>query len=178
MASSSKKALLIIDMQHGLFFAPQQPYAAEATLANINLLITRAREMKAAIFAARHTGPEGSPLAESSPLTQLIPQLAIDPTQDGVFVKRYPNCFRGTTLLASLQLAGIEELVVCGMKTEYCVDTTCRAAADLGFRVVLIGDAHTTTDNGHISAQQIIAHHNQTLSGPFVQLNTAAEYQF
>lgn len=178
MASPSKKALLIIDMQHGLFFAPQQPYAAEATLDNINLLITHAREMDAGIFAARHTGPEGSPLAESSPLTQLIPQLAIDPAQDGVFVKRYPNCFRGTTLLASLQLAGIEELVICGMKTEYCVDTTCRAAADLGFRVVLIGDAHTTTDNGQIIAQQIIAHHNQTLSGPFVQLVTAAEYQF
>ncbi|KGT91234.1 cysteine hydrolase family protein [Enterobacter cancerogenus] len=175
MPSSSKKALLIIDMQHGLFFAPQQPFAAETLLNNINTLIARARDAKAPIFAARHTGPEGTPLAESSPLTQLIPQLAIDAELDGVFVKRYPNCFRGTTLLASLQLAGIEELVICGMKTEYCVDTTCRAAADLGFRVVLISDAHSTTDNGQMSASQIIAHHNQTISGPFAQLAATAD---
>lgn len=178
MPSPGKKALLIVDMQHGLFFAPQPPFAADTLLANINTLITRARDSKAPIFAARHTGPEGSPLAESSPLTQLIPQLAIDAELDGVFVKRYPNCFRGSTLLASLQLAGVEELVICGMKTEYCVDTTCRAAADLGFHVTLLSDAHSTTDNGQISASQIIAHHNQTLSGPFVQLATTADVEF
>lgn len=178
MPSPGNKALLIVDMQHGLFYAPQRPFGAEKLLANINILISRARDRKVPIFAARHTGPEGSPLAESSPLTELIPQLAIDAESDDVFVKRYPNCFRDTTLLASLQQAGIEELVVCGMKTEYCVDTTCRAAADLGLRVVLISDAHSTADNGQISATQIIAHHNHTLSGPFVQLMTAAEYHF
>lgn len=178
MPSPGKKALLIVDMQHGLFYAPQQPFGAEKLLANINILISRARDKKAPIFAARHTGPEGSPLAESSPLTQLIPQLAIDAESDDVFVKRYPNCLRDTMLLASLQQAGIEELVICGMKTEYCVDTTCRAAADLGFQVTLISDAHSTTDNGLISASQIIAHHNQTLSGPFVQLATTADTEF
>ncbi|ORM65475.1 cysteine hydrolase [Pantoea rodasii] len=178
MQSPGKKALLIIDMQHGLFFAPQQPFAAEITLANVNILIEHARGKNIPIFAARHTGPEGSPFAENSPLTQLIPQMAINAERDAMFVKRYPNCFRDTTLLASLQQAGIEELVIVGMKTEFCVDTTCRAAADLGFRVTLISDAHTTVDNGQISAQQIIAHHNQTLAGPFVQLATAADYPF
>jgi nicotinamidase-related amidase len=58
------------------------------------------------------------------------------------------------------------------------VDTTCRAAADLGFRVVLIEDGHTSVDNGVLSAEQIIAHHNQTLAGPFVQLVSSAAYAF
>jgi uncharacterized membrane protein len=56
------------------------------------------------------------------------------------------------------------------MKTEFCVDTTCRAAPEHGFRTVLISDAHTTMDNKYLSASEIIAHHNVTLAGPFVTL--------
>ncbi len=177
MPSASPKALLIIDMQHGLLRGPHVPFAADAVLSNINQLIARARSAQAPIYAARHVGPEDSPFAAHSPLTQLVAELAIAPA-DVVFEKRYPNCFRDTQLLTALQAAGIKELVLVGMKTEFCVDTTCRAAADLGFRVVLIQDAHTSVDNGLLTAEQIIAHHNQTLAGPFVQLAETATYAF
>lgn len=69
-------------------------------------------------------------------------------------------------------------LVIVGMKTEYCVDTTCRAAADLGFEVVLVSDAHSTTDSAVLNATQIIAHHNATLAGPFVKLMTTKDVTF
>ncbi|MCW6030008.1 cysteine hydrolase family protein [Pantoea sp. JK] len=172
------KALLVIDMQNGLFHATPAPYAAESVLANINQLIALAHQAHAPVFFARHTGPDGSPFAESGPLTQLIPELQMDASHDRVFVKRYPNCFRDTELLSALKSADIQELVIVGMKSEYCVDTTCRAAADLGFRVVLIEDGHTSVDNGVLSAEQIIAHHNQTLAGPFVQRVSSAAYAF
>lgn len=178
MQPSQHKALLVIDMQNGLFHASPAPFAAESVLANIKQLIALANQAHAPIFFARHTGPDGSPLAESSPLTQLIPELQMNASHDRVFVKRYPNCFRDTELLAALKSADIQELVIVGMKSEYCVDTTCRAAADLGFRVVLIEDGHTSVDNGVLSAEQIIAHHNQTLAGPFVQLVSSAAYDF
>jgi len=64
------------------------------------------------------------------------------------------------------------------MKTEFCVDTTCRAASALGWRTVLISDAHSTMDNERLSAPDIIGHHNITLAGPFVSLSTAAEWHF
>ncbi|MGK3135382.1 cysteine hydrolase family protein [Pantoea trifolii] len=172
------KALLVIDMQNGLFHATPAPFAAESVLANINQLIALAHQAHAPVFFARHTGPDGSPFAESGPLTQLIPELQMDAAHDQVFVKRYPNCFRDTELLSALKSADIQELVIVGMKSEYCVDTTCRAAADLGFRVVLIEDGHTSVDNGVLSAEQIIAHHNQTLAGPFLQLVSSAAYAF
>lgn len=178
MQPSQHKALLVIDMQNGLFHASPAPFAAESVLANIKQLIALANQAHAPIFFARHTGPDGSPLAESSPLTQLIPELQMNASHDRVFVKRYPNCFRDTELLSALKSADIQELVIVGMKSEYCVDTTCRAAADLGFRVVLIEDGHTSVDNGVLSAEQIIAHHNQTLAGPFVQLVSSAAYDF
>ena len=61
------------------------------------------------------------------------------------------------------------------MQTEYCVDTSCRAAADLGYKVVLVRDGHSTFDNGVLTAEKIVAHHNRTLGGGgFVELKDAA----
>jgi nicotinamidase-related amidase len=98
--------------------------------------------------------------------------------QDVVFTKRYPSCFRNTELQHELNQRGIKQLVIAGMKTEFCVDTTCRVAPDLGFRTVLISDAHTTMDNEHLFASDIISHHNSTLTGPFVALSTASNWHF
>lgn len=110
-------------------------------------------------------------------MTQLIPELDVK-EQDVVFTKRHPSCFRDTELLRELNQRGIKQLVIAGMKTEFCVDTTCRAAPELGFRTILISDAHTTMDNAHLPATDIIAHHNSTLAGPFVMLSTAGDWHF
>ncbi|CAI8692682.1 cysteine hydrolase [Burkholderia pyrrocinia] len=171
-APSPKRALLVVDMQVGLFHGLDRPHDGDRVLANINRLIGRAHEAGAPVFAVRHTGPAGSPIAPGSPLTALLPELAIDPARDTVFDKTRPSCFAGTRLAEWLRAANIGELVVTGMKTQYCVDTTCRAAADLGFRAVLVADAHTCMDTPALSAERIVAHHNATLDGPFAMLTT------
>lgn len=174
----SENALLIIDLQQGLFYGPTSPYFSDAVLLNIQLLIEKARQAEVPVFFARHTGPNNSPFSEQSPLTQLIPELNVNAEQDVVFIKKYPNCFRDTELQLQLIQRGVKQLVIAGMKTEFCVDTTCRAAPELGFRTVLISDAHTTMDNEYLSASEIINHHNVTLAGPFVTLATAAGWCF
>ena len=60
--------------------------------------------------------------------------------------KHYPNSFRETNLLEMLKGWETERLVVCGMMTHMCVDATVRAAADLGFQVLLAEDACATRD--------------------------------
>jgi nicotinamidase-related amidase len=60
--------------------------------------------------------------------------------------KHYPNSFRETNLLEMLKGWGVERVVVCGMMTHMCVDATVRAAADLGFQVLLAEDACATRD--------------------------------
>ena len=177
-ASAGRSALLIIDMQVGMFNGPQKPYEGQRVLATINTLIAKAREAGAPIFAVRHTGPLGSPLEPGSALSQLLPELAVDAVADTVFDKARPSCFAGTGLAGWLTDAGVAELIIVGMKTEYCVDTTCRAAAELGFRPVLVADGHTCMDTPVLPAQAIIAHHNRTLSGPFVKLVSAADCLF
>ncbi len=178
MPHPQRRALLIIDMQVGLFHGPDTPYEGAQILANINLLIAKAHKAGAPVFAVQHTGPAGSPIEPGSPLTRLIPELNIDESRDTVFAKTRPNCFVGTPLADALREAHIEGLVIVGMKTEFCVDTTCRAAADLGFNPELITDAHTTMDTPVLSAQAIIAHHNRTLNGPFATLISTEECVF
>jgi nicotinamidase-related amidase len=177
-SQSPRRALLVIDMQRGMFGGPERPHDGPRILANINLLVRKAREAHAPIFAARHTGPPGSPIEPGSPLTQLLPDLLVDEHRDTVFDKARPNCFLGTPLAGWLAEARIEELVIAGMKTQYCVDSTCRAAADLGLRPVLIADAHTCMDTPALGAAAIVAHHNATLDGAYVRLSETALFGF
>ncbi|WP_027818149.1 cysteine hydrolase family protein [Paraburkholderia bannensis] len=177
-SAPSRRALLIVDMQVGLFNGNPPPYEGARVLANINTLIARAREAGAPVFAVRHTGPAGSPLAPDSELTKLVSGLDVDAARDSVFMKTRPNCFVGTDLAQRLADAGVSELAIVGMKTEYCVDSTCRAVLDLGLRAVLIEDAHTTMNTPGLDARDIIAHHNRTLNGPFVTLARTGDFVF
>ena len=61
-----------------------------------------------------------------------------------LIVKRYPNSFLETELDAYLKSLGVEKLIVCGMMTHMCVDTTVRAAMDYGYEVVVAADACAT----------------------------------
>lgn len=63
-----------------------------------------------------------------------------------IVYKHFPNSFRETNLLDLLNEWGIERVVVAGMMTHMCVDATVRAAADLGFQVLIAEDACATRD--------------------------------
>lgn len=63
-----------------------------------------------------------------------------------IVYKHYPNAFRGTKLLEMLKEWNVERVVICGMMTHMCVDATVRAAADLGFQVIIAEDACATRD--------------------------------
>ena len=175
---AKRSALLIIDMQVGAFTGPEPLWEGARVLATINGLIERARNAGAPVFAVRHTGPAGSLLAPGSPAVQLVAGLDVDAGRDHVFDKTRPSCFQGTNLGSELERLGIDELVIAGIKTQYCIDTTCRAAAERGLAVVLVEDGHTCTDTPLLDARRIVAHHNATLRGPFARVVPAAEVRF
>jgi nicotinamidase-related amidase len=170
-------ALLILDMQVGLFHGPDKPWAGEALLDRLNALLTKARSAGAPIFLARHVGPPGSPIEPGSPLVQLLPELRLT-GDEVIFEKNRPNAFAMTDLVEQLKARGAEGVVIAGMKTQYCVDSTCRAARDLDFDAVLIADGHTCADTPDVKAPVIIAHHNATLAGPFCRVVRAEDWHF
>nr|WP_314533650.1 cysteine hydrolase family protein [uncultured Pseudomonas sp.] len=170
-------ALLILDMQVGLFHGPEKPWAGEALLNTLNSLLNKARRAGAPIFLARHEGPPGSPIEPGSPLTQLVQELLLQ-GDELIFKKSRPNAFAMTDLADRLKACGSQGVVIAGMKTQYCVDSTCRAARDLGFDAVLIADGHTCTDTPALKAESIVAHHNATLAGPFCRVVHAEDWHF
>jgi nicotinamidase-related amidase len=170
-------ALLILDVQVGLVHGPEKPWRCAELLDAINALMDKARHAGAPIFIARHIGPPGSPIEAGSPLTEVARELNLSGAEV-VFEKRRPNAFAMTDLASALRACGATGVVIAGMKTQYCVDSTCRAARDLGFDAVLIADAHTCSDTPLMKAEAIVAHHNATLNGPFCQVVHAGSWCF
>jgi nicotinamidase-related amidase len=83
---------------------------------------------------------------------------------DVLMRKKATDSFHQTELQALLQKRGIKDLIICGLQSEFCVDTTTRRALALGYPVVLVADGHSTLNNGVLSVAQISAHHNETLA--------------
>ncbi|MFP6645312.1 MAG: isochorismatase family protein [Candidatus Latescibacterota bacterium] len=67
-----------------------------------------------------------------------------------------------------------ERLVICGLPSEYCVDTTTRRAFSLGYDITLVADGHSTCA-GSLTAAQKIAHHNEVLGGWFARVVPASQ---
>ncbi len=170
-------ALMIIDVQLGMFDESDPVYKGSELLATLGTLIGQARASGVPVIYIQHDGGENHPLRPDKPGWPIHP--AVAPTQGDVVVrKRHPDSFQETTLQHELETRGIKRLIVAGIQTEYCVDTTCRRAYSLGYDVTLVQDAHSTWDTQHLRAPQIIAHHNQTRGGWFATLKAADEVQF
>lgn len=156
-------ALLVLDMQVGLVHGPQKPWRCEALLETVNALMDKARDAGAPIFLARHIGPVGSAIEPGSPLTMVVSELKLLGGET-VFDKRRPSAFAMTDLADNLRACGATGVVITGLKTQYCVDSTCRAARDLGFDAVLVADGHSCSDTSVMSAWDIVAHTMQRLT--------------
>lgn len=174
-------ALVVIDVQQGLCEGKYAAFEASALIARINALAQRARTEKVPVIWVHHEEAEGL-LQHGAPGWQLARGLETR-TDDILVRKTTSDAFLRTGLERLMNTHGVEQLVVCGVQTEYCVDTTIRRALGLGYPVTLVSDAHSTMDNGQLSATQIIAHHNLTLSrmdsfGPRVELVPAAQVSF
>ena len=157
-----KYAVLVIDVQQGLCEGPDAAFDCEGTIARINTVTHHAREAGAPVIFIQHESESGN-LRYGSDMWQLAQGLETQST-DFFVRKTTPDAFRRTELEPLLEDLQAQGLVICGMHTEFCVDTTTRSALSMGFPVILVSDAHTSAENGVLSPQQIIAHHNVTLT--------------
>jgi nicotinamidase-related amidase len=160
---SGNTALVIIDVQVGIIDG-FRAYRGREVLEQINNLLAKARGAKIPVIYVQHDGEAGHPLEVGSDGWQIHP--AIKPRDEDLIIrKRASDSFFETNLQRELEARGIENLIVAGCMTEYCVDTTSRRAISVGYDVTLVSDAHTTIDNKLLTAAQIIAHHNSLLDG-------------
>ena len=154
-----KSALLIIDMQTALVTGA---YDEAKVLRAINSVIHNARRAGSPIIFIQHNHQNFEPLRKGNEGWKIHPALAPEPG-DLLIEKEASDAFYRTKLEEELRRLDITTVVVCGMQTEYCVDATCRAALSRDFDVELISDGHTTGPS-HLSAPEIIDHHNTVLA--------------
>lgn len=156
-----KSAVLVIDVQSGLFDGRPRPFEHDLVIQRINDITNRARASKAPVIFIQHELPTGF-LEYGSAGWELQSALTAEDA-DLKVRKTTPDSFLRTNLEKTLKSLGAINLIICGYASEFCVDTTTRRAAALGYTVQLVSDAHTTHDKVHASAEKIRDHHNATL---------------
>ncbi len=158
-----KTALLVIDIQKDYFPSGKMPLENPETAAkNAYTLLQCFREHGGLHVHIQHvsTRPGATFLLPGDRGTD-IHDLAAHFEGEPLVQKHYPNAFRETHLLDLLRGWGVERVIICGMMTHLCVDATARAAADLGFKVILAADACATRaltfGNRTVPAEQVQA---------------------
>lgn len=105
---NSTSALLVIDMQNGLFNAESKPCNHQRILSNILKLIEHHRLNNRPIIFVRHVGDKNTPLDPDRPNTQLIADLSFNSDKDFVIEKTYPSSFKNTDLKELLERLDIK----------------------------------------------------------------------
>lgn len=175
-------ALLIVDVQNDYFpKGAMELVGSDRALKKIKTMIHHFREKGETIIYIQHIAKKKNPtfFIEGTVGAEIHPE--IEPNQnDTVMVKNYPNSFRNTTLDTFCKANEITKLVILGMMTHMCIDTTTRAAFDLGYECVLIGDCCATRDlnyNGTvIHAEHVQKSFLAAINGTFAEVCDCDEY--
>lgn len=176
----TRTALLVIDMQEEMATRTRSGRdranpGAEAHIADL-LALFRARGLP--VVHVHHDEP-GSPVAFGLPGGAVM-DCARPAPGETVFVKSASSAFAGTGLDAWLRRQGIGRIVLVGAVAAFCVTTSTRVASDLGFQVILPGDALVgfdipAHDGGRIDAATVLRVTLSLLGADFARLVTAAD---
>ena len=143
----TRTALILIDWQQGFddlsYWGNRNNPDAET---NAVRLLTHWRANAWPVIHVKHNSTE--------PQSRLHPdhrgngfKAVLAPTEgEAVYGKNVNSAFIGTSLEADLRAQGISKLVLCGITTDHCVNTSTRMAGNLGFDVVIAADACATFD--------------------------------
>ncbi len=153
------KALLIIDMQKVSFVAKTPRFEAEKVIERINKLSEVFRKHGLPVVFIQHDGVRENYCRSGTEEWEILDELVRMP-EDEVIAKQVNDSFYQTRLHQFLQESCIDELVITGCATDFCVDATVKSALTHDYSLTVIADAHTTADRPHLSASQIINHYN------------------
>jgi len=172
--SPERSALLVLDMQR-YFLAPESHAfipSAEAILPNIQVLIASFRRRNLPVIFTQHanTSQDAGMMASwwrdliksESPFFAIDPSLNVHPGES--IHKTQYDAFFATDLQDRLNQPGVTQLVICGVMTHLCVETTARSAFMRGFEVFLPVDSTATYNRRfHLASMLNLSHGFATL---------------
>jgi nicotinamidase-related amidase len=181
---AAQSALLVIDVQDS-FKANAARWARRSNPAfekNVAALVALYREAGLPVIFFLHTDPDEG-FATDSPYFKLMDFLEPQPGEP-VLVKNTRNVFTSTTLAERLLESGVRRLVVTGISTEQCCETSTRVAADLGYAVDFVMEATRTfpipnpdRPGEELGVDEIHERTEYVLKGRFARIATVSSLQ-
>lgn len=189
-ADANRTALINVDMQN--FFVEGYEVSAPDGLIiqeRINRISAACRKVGVPVIHTRHVfRPDGSNvgilgqfypavkglLAEGSEAAQLHPKLHVE-TDDIILNKPRFGAFHGTDLELILRSRGIDTVIITGIATNVCCETTAREANVRDFRVFFLNDATATGGIGDLTAAEVQRATCATLGLLFAEVLTTDE---
>lgn len=175
------QALLLVDLQNDYFpGGAMELVGSPEAGARAAELLDAFRQTGEPVVHMQHvsTRPGATFFVADTPGVEFHASVTPDENET-VIRKHYPNSFRETSLLEHLRSRDITRLVIAGMMTQMCVDSTTRAAADLGFECLLAHDACATRQLSFggeaVPAHSVQAAFLAALNGLFAQVLSAEE---
>lgn len=168
-------ALLVVDIQDSFKISPAR-WASRSTPKfeeNVTELIAAFREAERPVIFILHNDSDPG-FRVGDPEVRLMSFLD-KRDSDPLITKNTRNAFTSTDLEARLDALGIERVVVCGISTEQCCETTTRVAADLGYEVDFVTEATATFPIGSLSTDAIIERTEAVLRNRFARIATVAD---
>ena len=177
-----KKALLIIDVQNDYFEGGRSElHNPLAALGNIEKILGAFRKENLPVIHVQHINTRvGAAFFLPDTEGVLIHKSLLPQDNEHIVIKHAPNSFLKTNLLTIIKANDIEELVICGMMTHMCIDTTTRACMDYNIKVTLLEDACATKNlsfNGKtIPAETVQATFMASLNDMFAKVIKTNEF--
>ncbi|ALP35715.1 amidase [Paenibacillus sp. IHB B 3084] len=173
-----QNVLLIIDVQQAMFMYDEKLYREQEVVEHLQQLLTRARAAGTPVIFVQHTDEADEDFRENS-VGWAIADVVRPLPHERIVRKTSWDSFYQTELGDVLKELEADRLIIAGMQTEFCLDTTCRNAYSLGYQNnVLVLDAHSTFNSKVLSGEQIVAHHNEMLGNRFVRLLATEDVHF
>ncbi len=177
MTGIMKPALLVIDVQNDMFNPLEKLHNPEGLLKVLQKVIEMARKSGTPVIYIQHNSSGGKAFVNGT--EGWMVHEAIKPLEsDKTVQKTTPDSFYNSTLKETLDSMGIDTLVITGIQSELCVDTTTRRANSLDYRVVLVRDGHSTFDRKNADAARIIELENEVLDGWFARVTDSGSLDF
>lgn len=158
------QALLIIDMQKISFIVETPRYDTPGTCERINILSKAFRKANKPVIFIQHDGSKQNMCMPNTEEWEILDELNIE-DEDVILPKTANDSFYRTKLDELLNKKAVNELLVTGCATDFCVDATVRSALVHDYNVTVVADAHTTADRPNLTAKQVIDYYNWLWTG-------------
>lgn len=161
----SDSALILIDCQQTYREGVMQLSGVEPALKEAADLLARFRAAGRPVIHIMHDAGPGSPYDVKAPIGQIADVVAPQ-AGEVVITKAYPSSFEKTSLKDELDKTGVKNLILTGFMTHVCVNSTARAAFNLGYANTVVANAAATRSLANPTGGEIPADvlHNASLT--------------